>query len=69
MKRVNIYRGKDKEGVFRQNLIFFEDAVYGVTGSECGEVLRACAAGHDSLTLNQMAAVLCYVKSGITPLP
>ncbi len=69
MKRVNIYRGKDKKGVFRQNLIFFEDAVYGVASSECGEVLKACAAGHDSITLDQMAAVLCYVKSGITPLP
>lgn len=68
MKRVNIYRRKDKEGVFRQNLVFIEDAVYGIAGQECGEILEACAIGHDSITINQMAAVLCYMKSGIMPL-
>lgn len=69
MKRVNIYRRRDKEGVFRQKLVFLGDAVYGIAGQECGEVLGACAVGHDAITINQMAAVLCYMKNVIMPLP
>ncbi len=69
LKRVNLYRRRDAEGIYRSNLIFLKDAVYGITGRECGKILKICSEGHDALTINQMASVLCYWYNGIVPLP
>ncbi len=69
LKRVNLYRRKDAEGVYRSNLIFLKDAVYGIAGRECGKILKICSEGHEPLTINQMASVLCYWYNGIVPLP
>ncbi len=69
LKRVNLYRQKDEKGVYRSNSIFLKDAVYGIAGRECGKILKVCSEGHDALTINQMASVLCYWYNGIVPLP
>ncbi len=33
------------------------------------ENIKICSEGHDALTVNQMASVLCYWYNGIVPLP
>ncbi|MGL5732845.1 MAG: hypothetical protein ACRCXE_02140, partial [Metamycoplasmataceae bacterium] len=69
LKRLNLRRRKDKNGVNRNNLVFFPDAVYGLKGEECGKIIGSCSENFDQITINQMAAVLFYWGTGIVPLP
>ncbi|XP_026110841.1 uncharacterized protein LOC113084981 [Carassius auratus] len=69
LKRLNLNRRKDKEGIYRNNLVFFSDAVFGLLGNECGSIIEKCSSGHDQITINQIASVLCYWSKGIVPLP
>lgn len=41
LKRLNIRRKKDEKGVYRNNLVFFYDAVYGLKGAECGKIISS----------------------------
>lgn len=43
--------------------------IYGLPGQECGELIKRCSDGQDSITINQMSTVLCYWMYGILPLP
>lgn len=69
LKRLNIRRKKDEKGVYRNNLVFFYDAVYGLKGAECGKIISSCSKDFDPLTINQVATVLCYWSASIVPLP
>ncbi|MGL4484256.1 MAG: hypothetical protein ACRCUS_04840 [Anaerovoracaceae bacterium] len=67
LKRLNIRRRKDEKGIYRNYLVFFPNAVYGLKGDECGKIIESCSKNFDQLTINQMAAVLCYWSTGIVP--
>lgn len=69
LKRLNIYQRKDKEDIYRSNFVFFSDALFGLTGNECGSIIEKCSEGHDQITINQIASVLCYWSEVIVPLP
>lgn len=69
LKRVGLKNKKDRQGIYKLSLIYHNEEIYGLPSQECAELIKSCSKGHDSITNNQMSAVLCYWTYGIPVLP
>lgn len=69
LQRVGQKNMKDKHGVYKSSLIYHNEAIYGLSGKECGKLIKSCMEGQNAISINQMLAVLCFWTYGLLTLP